>query len=274
MMQNDKEFGKNELRDMKSEIFNSDYYFDDIIEELNDSGLYSDDNLIDSSDDEGIKEDVAEQSDRLNSQMDEIKENLDVRIKKIEDKVLNINEMLFSNKNEVLQSLQKMQNNILLFKFETEEGINRVSDMFKEKISTDEVKEKAFEELYSQLDSYKRNFVDTAMKPFVHDLLLFYDRITSDIDYSKGNDNDGKSDSMLTFKDELLEILYRNDIIPLEKSLEGERFNAEKSNAIEKIETREKDKDNTISIVLKEGFKKGECIIRPEIVQIHKYVAN
>ncbi|MDA3838739.1 MAG: nucleotide exchange factor GrpE [Candidatus Delongbacteria bacterium] len=272
MMQNDKEFNKNELRDMKSEIFNSDYYFDDIIEELNDSGLYSDDNLID-SDDKVIKEDTVEQSDRLNSQMDEIKENLDVRIKKIEDKVLNINEMLFSNKNELLQSLQKMQNNILLFKFETEEGINRVSDLFKEKITKDEVKEKAFEELYSQLDSYKRNFVDTAMKPFVQDLLLFYDRITSDIEHCKVNDHVAQSDSMVTFKDELLEILYRNDITPVEKSLEGEKFNAEKSNAIEKIETTENDKDNTIKIVLKEGFKKGESVIRPEIVQIYKYVS-
>ena len=75
--------------------------------------------------------------------------------------------------------------------------------MFKEKITTDEVKEKAFEELYSQLDSYKRNFVDSAMKPFVQDLLLFYDRITSDIEHCKVSDNASQSDSMLTFKDEL-----------------------------------------------------------------------
>lgn len=272
-MQSDREFKKNELRNMKSEIFNSDYYFDDIIEELNDSGLYSDDNLID-SDEENIKEDVAEQSDRLNSQMDEIKEDLDVRIKKIEDKVLNINEMLFSNKNEILQSLQKMQNNILLFKFETEEGINRVSDLFKEKIGADEVKEKAFEELYSQLDSYKRNFVDTAMKPFFQDLLLFYDRINTDIEHCNASDNLSQSESMLTFRDELLEILYRNDVTPVEKSVEGEKFNAEKSNAVERIETSESDKDNTIKAVLKEGFKKGESVIRPEMVQIYKYSAK
>ncbi|MBN2788968.1 MAG: nucleotide exchange factor GrpE [Candidatus Delongbacteria bacterium] len=273
MIQSEKEFSKNELRDMKSEIFNSDYYFDDIIEELNDSGLYSDDNLID-SDEEGVKEDIIEQSDRLNSQMDEIKEDLDVRIKKIEDKMLNINEMLFSNKNEILQSLQKMQNNILLFKFETEEGINRVSDLFKEKINADEVKEKAFEELYSQLDSYKRNFVDSAMKPFLHDLLLLYDRISTDIDHFGSSEDHTHSESMMTFRDELLEILYRNDVVPVEKSKEGDKFNAEKSNAVEKIGTDEIERDNTIKKVLKEGFVKGESVIRPEIVQIYKHSAN
>ena len=167
-----------------------------------------------------------------------------------------------------------MQNNILLFKFETEEGINRVSDLFKEKITADEVKEKAFEELYSQLDSYKRNFVDTAMKPFVHDLLLFYDRITTEIDHCEVNEKSDKSEGMITFKDELLEILYRNDITRIEKSIEGEKFNAEKSNAVEKIETDEDAKDNTIKAVLKEGFKKGETIIRPEIVQIYKYISS
>ncbi|MCK4981105.1 MAG: nucleotide exchange factor GrpE [Candidatus Delongbacteria bacterium] len=273
MISSEKEFNKDELKDMKSEIFNSDYYFDDIIEELNDSGLYSDDNLVD-SDDVNIKEDIADQSDKLNIQMGEIKEDLDARIKKIEEKVLDMSEMLFSNKNEVLQSLQKMQNNILLFKFETEEGINRVSDLFKEKITADEVKEKAFEELYSQLDSYKRNFVDTAMKPFVHDLLLFYDRITTEIDHCEVNEKLDKSEGMVTFKDELLEILYRNDITRIEKSIEGEKFNAEKSNAVEKIETDEDAKDNTIKAVLKEGFKKGETIIRPEIVQIYKYISS
>ena len=136
-----------------------------------------------------------------------------------------------------------------MFKFETEEGINRVLDFFKEKLSVDEVKEKAFEELYSQLESYKRNFVDSAMKPFVQDLLLFYDRITADIEHCKVNDNYNQSDSMNTFKEELLEILYRNDITPMKRSLEGDKFNPEKSNAVEKIETIDSEKDNTIKTV-------------------------
>lgn len=248
----------------RSEIFNSDYYFDDIIEELNESGLYSEDDIPADKMAPHIPE-----SNEISEKMSGMQQDFNLRIQKIEQKVLNINEMLFNTKTEVLQTIQKMQNNLLLMKFETEEGIAKISDLFKEKVSNDSVKERAFEELYSQLESYKRNFVFTAIKPFVHDLLLMYDRIESEVEHKEAG-SDEVCTKLTFFKDELLEILYRNDITPMEKTNEGEKFNPEKSNAVDKCETDSIDLDNKVKKVLKIGFMKGETIIRPELVQLYK----
>ncbi|MFO7810908.1 MAG: nucleotide exchange factor GrpE [Candidatus Delongbacteria bacterium] len=252
----------------RSEIFNSDYYFDDIIEELNESGLYSEEDLAvppnekKSPDTEGISE-----------KMSGIQQDLTHRIQKLEQKVFNTSEMLFNTKSELVQIIQKMQNNLLLMKFETEEGINKIGDLIKDKLSQDSVKEKAFEELYSQLEAYKRDFMYSAVKPFIHDLLLLYDRIDSEIAHH-GNKVDDTCSKLISFRDELLEILYRNDITPLERSRECEKFDPEKSNVVDKCKTERSELDNLVKSVLKVGFKRGDNLIRPEMIQIYKYSTN
>ncbi|MFA7124279.1 MAG: nucleotide exchange factor GrpE [Candidatus Delongbacteria bacterium] len=257
--------GQEDFEINRSEIFNSDYYFDDIIEELTESGLYSEDGISSKLKSEEIKQN----SNELGTKIDDVKQDINQRIQKIEQKVLNANEMLFNMKNELLQTIQKMQNSLLLMKFETEEGITKINDAFKEKFAGDCVKEKAFEELYSQLDSYKKNFVFSTIKPLIHDLLLFYDRIENDIENSAETGGE-ECKKLKTFRDEILEILYRNDVTPVEKTPVGEKFNPEKSNAVDKFETDDESLDNTVRKVLKLGFRKGNVQIRPEMVQIFK----
>ncbi len=254
----------------RSEIFNSDYYFDDIIEELSESGLYSgeytDEEKDKSDDDDNVKNEISEK-------MTGIKDDLGTKIQKIEQKLLNFSEMFFNLKSELIQTIQKMQNNLLLMKFETEEGIGKVSSILEDKIANDSVKEKAFEELYSQLESYKRNFVFSAMKPVILDMLLLYDRIENEICHKQLETANPEND-LVSYRDELLEILCRNDVIPMEVSNEGDKFNPEKSNAVDKCETDDPDLDGKICKVLKVGFKRGVAIIRPEIVQVYKSKAG
>ncbi|HAQ61131.1 TPA: nucleotide exchange factor GrpE [Candidatus Delongbacteria bacterium] len=261
---------KDDLDINKSEIFNSDYYFDDIIEELSESGLYSESEIQPVTAEENAADlSSAQNNEIITSKIDDVNKDINLRIQKIEQRVLNANEMLFNTKNELVQSIQKIQNSILLMKFETEEGINKLSDLFKEKFASDCVKEKAFDELYTQLESYKRNFVHSALKPFVHDLLLFYDRLNADIEHMQ-KEKTGDCAKLTTFKDEILEILYRNDIMPVEVSAEGSKFNPEKSNAVDKFDTEDVNMDNTVKKVLRIGFKRGNASIRPELVQIYK----
>lgn len=250
----------------KSEIFNSDYYFDDIIEELSESGLYSDDDIA-----QKPADDVPAESEKISSKMDVINKDINQKIQKIEQRVLSASELLFNTKNELIQSVQKLQNSLLLMKFETEEGINKLGDLFKEKLASDGVKEKAFEELYSQLESYKRNFVYAALKPFIHDMLLFYDRLSTEIEHITVEQK-GDCTKLISFRDELLEILYRNDITPVDRSSEGEKFNPEKSNAVDKFDTDDPSLDNTVKKVLRVVFKRGSSSIRPELVQVYKLV--
>jgi molecular chaperone GrpE (heat shock protein) len=255
----------------RSEIFNSDYYFDDIIEELSESGLYSEDDIARKSEMNPAPP-AQESSDRISSKIDDVNKDINQRIQKIEQKVLNSGEMLFNTKNELIQAVQKMQSSLLLMKFETEEGINKLNDLFKEKLTADCVKEKAFEELYVQLESYKRNFIFAAMKPIINDLLLFYDRINIEID--NAFEEKAECPKLISFRDELLEILYRNDIIPVEKSTEGSKFNPEKSNAVDKFDTEDPELDNTVKKVLRTGFMRNNQQIRPELVQINKLITK
>jgi molecular chaperone GrpE (heat shock protein) len=260
---------KDDLDINKSEIFNSDYYFDDIIEELSESGLYSESEIQPVAAEETAVDLSNAQNEIITSKIDDVNKDINFRIQKIEQRVLNANEMLFNTKNELVQAIQKIQNSLLLMKFETEEGINKLSDLFKEKLASDCVKEKAFDELYTQLESYKRNFVYSALKPFVHDLLLFYDRLNTDINHMKLENSEDCS-KLTSFRDEILEILYRNDITPIEESSEGSKFNPEKSNAVDRFDTDDVNMDNTVKKVLRVGFKRGNASIRPELVQIYK----
>lgn len=262
-------FEKNNKDDFeinKSEIFNSDYYFDDIIEELSESGLYSEDDITAKS---GEVEEI--ENEKISSKSEVLNKDINQKIQKIEQRVLSASEMLFNTKNELIQSVQKLQNSLLLMKFETEEGLTKLNELFKEKLASDLVKEKAFEELYSQLESYKRNFIYAAIKPFIHDLLLFYDRINTDIEHIS-TEQKGDCSKLVSFKDELLEILYRNDITPMDKSSEGSKFNPEKSNSVDKFDTEDASLDSTVKKVLRVGFKRGNASIRPELVQVYKLV--
>ena len=268
-----------------SENFNSDYYFDDIIKELGEAGFYTENEEFSSDDDSQIlkKQETFSNNnikEELFSKLNSVEKNLDSKINSLREKVKSFTNLVIKDKNNSKRTRKDLQNNLILFQNDNNENFGKLLELFSDRIAEDTVKERAFEELYSQLDSYKKNFVDITIKPFLHDLILLYDRMNNNIKhFTDTPQKEGKKVSeqetnllamMEMNKEELLEIFSRNGIEKIDGTQPGDKFNPEKSNAVRKEQSEDETLDNTIKEVIQEGFMRHGKILRPENVIIYK----
>jgi molecular chaperone GrpE (heat shock protein) len=136
-----------------------------------------------------------------------------------------------------------------------------------DRISNDQIREKAFEQLYEELKQYKDDFLFQAEKPLLLDLLLFYDSLNwFQEGLVKGEmSQDVIADSFQYLIDEFLEILYRRDVGPIETS---DTFDRKVHKAVKVEDTEDADQDYKIRQVLKRGFARADRLLRPEEVVI------
>lgn len=148
-----------------------------------------------------------------------------------------------------------------------EERLEQLTKLFQERIAHDAVREKAFDQLYEELRQYKDDFLFQAEKPFLLDLLLFYDSLNwfHQALQRREMSMDVIGDSFQYLVDEFLELLYRRDVIPTESA---ERFDKRLHKAVRVLPTGDATEDWKISAVLKRGFQRGERILRPEEVVV------
>ena len=290
-------FDKELLEEAKSETFDSAFYFDDIIKELSDAGFYSEDDDLQSeesniSDSQSLELDNKE-SETLQNISETFQEqqkpnqslNKDIlkKIFDIENKVLRTNNNLKAEINSLKELIVKqkkdsdiqtkeIEKKIIISNDDIDNNFEKLTNSFNKRIANDFAKDKALDKLYEQLDNYKNSFVQKAIKPFIHDLILYYDRINNNLLHLE---NDNIDENVLStikmFKDELLEIFSRNGIEPMTKSEIGSRFNPEKSNAIKKIKTDDENNHLTIKDILQEGFIQNNKTLRPEVVAIYTF---
>lgn len=288
-------FDKELLEEAKSETFDSAFYFDDIIKELSDAGFYSEDDDLQSeestiSESQSLELDNKESetlqniSETFQDQPKPVKSlNKDIlkKIFDIENKVLRTNnnlkseinllkELVLKQRKDSDSQIKEIEKKIILSNDGIDNNLEKLVNSFNKRISNDFAKDKALDKLYEQLDGYRNNFVQKEIKPFIHDLILYYDRINNNLLHLESdNINNDVISTIKMFKDELLEIFSRNGIEPMEKSEIGSRFNPEKSKAIKKIETDAKDNHLMIKDILQEGFLQDNKILRPEVVIIY-----
>ncbi len=138
-----------------------------------------------------------------------------------------------------------------------------------DRLTHDQVKERAFEELYTELKQYKDDFLFQAEKPLLLDLLLFYDSLNwfHESLVKKEMSPDVIADSFQYLIDEFLEVLYRRDVMPIE---ENDRFDRKIHKAVKVSPTEDEEEDYKIAQVLKRGFHRAEKLLRPEEVVIHR----
>lgn len=264
--------------------FDSAFYFDDIIKELSDAGFYANEQNSQSAKAPAAKTQLEPLNKVVLPSDNELKKELLDRIAYLENNLTNdfnhvnskiktLKDLLIRQKTEMSAAQKEISEKFMLAKNDSDENFNRLQSVFTQKVSNDSTKDKAFEKLYEQLEAYKKNFIKSAIKPFISDLILLHDRLENNLNSLDSSENKNFKDTMQMFKDELLEIFFRNSILPLPKSEPGEKFNPEKSNAIKKIETVDITQDGLICEVLQEGFIHDEKVFRPELVSIYKFKA-
>lgn len=102
----------------------------------------------------------------------------------------------------------------------------------------DSVKEDAFNRLYQEMNRYKSMDAerDRCLEPVLHNIVSFYDSI---VKFRDSESEAGRNDIVEKFDcliDELLEIMYRVNVVPIEESLttkeSSARFNAQLQRAV------------------------------------------
>jgi molecular chaperone GrpE (heat shock protein) len=134
----------------------------------------------------------------------------------------------------------------------------------------DALSQKAFDHLYEELRQYKEDFIFQAEKPLLLDLLLFYDSVNwfQQSLIKKEMSPDVIADSFQYIIDELLEVLYRRDVLPMEAA---ERFSRETQKVVKTVPATGKTDDYQIHQVLKRGFTRGERVLRAEEVVVKRF---
>ena len=133
-----------------------------------------------------------------------------------------------------------------------------------------EVQKEAFDRLHQELTQYKEDFVFQASKPFLLDLLMFYDSLSWFHRSLVKPDVTPEviAESFQYLVDEFLEVLYRQDIVPVE----GTRtFDARIHKAVKVVPTQDAARNNVVDQVLKRGFSRGGRVLRPEEVVVCRH---
>lgn len=129
--------------------------------------------------------------------------------------------------------------------------------------------QKAFDQLYAELQQYKEDFLFKAEKPLILDLLLFFDSMVwfkENIEQQNAKP-EIVAESFQYLLDEFLELLARRDILPMEPK---ENFDKTRQRAMKVVHTKNPQLDEKILKVIKKGFMRGDRVLRAEEVIVQK----
>ena len=128
----------------------------------------------------------------------------------------------------------------------------------------------AFDALYAELKQYKEDFIYQNEKSLLLDLLLFYDSLNwfQASLIKKEMSPEVVADSFQYLLDEMLELLYRRDVLPMEAT---DAFDRQRQKVIKTVEAESLDEDYAIQSVLKRGFTRGDRVLRAEEVVVKRF---
>lgn len=154
-----------------------------------------------------------------------------------------------------------------------EKRIDEIAALLKERSRQDDVQQKAFDTLYEELKQYKEDFIFQAEKPFLLDLLLFYDSLNwfHESLQRREMSPDVVADSFQYLLDEFLELLYRRDVVPAESM---ERFDRRLHKAVRVAPATTPADDWKVEAVLKRGFLRNDKVLRAEEVSVFRFGAD
>lgn len=144
----------------------------------------------------------------------------------------------------------------------------------KERLLDDHVKEEAFNRLYAEVEEVRQERSFQQLRPLLIDLILLYDRIELGIQqmYSPEGNMPGVVQLLTSFRDELLEILYRREVEPIITA--SSTFDRSLQQVIKIQPTAFANEDNQVVRVVRKGFRYRNRILRSEEVVISKYKIN
>ena len=153
------------------------------------------------------------------------------------------------------------------------EEVAEIKQTLSARLENDNVQQKAFDQLYEELKQYKEDFIYQNEKALLLDLLLFYDSMNwfqANL-IKKEMSPEVVADSFQYLIDELLETLYRRDVLPMEAAA---RFDRKTQKVIKTVPADAEVDDYQVHDVLKRGFTRGNRVLRAEEVVVKRFQAQ
>ncbi len=134
----------------------------------------------------------------------------------------------------------------------------------------DGTQQKAFDALYEELKQYKEDFIFQSEKALLLDLLLFYDSLNwfQNSLIKKEMSREVVADSFQYLIDEMLELLYRRDVLPMEAT---SQFDRKRQKVIKTVAADGESDDYAIEQILKRGFTRSGRVLRAEEVVVRRF---
>ena len=134
----------------------------------------------------------------------------------------------------------------------------------------DEAKEQAFDRLYAELDALKRGAALDYIRPLLLDMILVYDRMEQGRQQAVAGQGVVSTETLQSFIDELLEVLFRRDVSLIESTSTSFDYNQQK--AIGVIDVPDPAEHQKVDRVVRRGFRLVDRILRPEEVIVRRLV--
>lgn len=160
--------------------------------------------------------------------------------------------------------------------FQTTEVIKLLTELnekFDEKISTDEWKNKKYDEMHSRMLKYQDDIVVKTIDPLLKSLIRLIDLIGREEKqcYGKEQIPEELVLSMLdSIKEQIESVLFDYDIE--EYSCDSEQVNTKEQKIFRAIATEDETLNNCVAEILEKGYKKQDKIFRIEKVNVYKYI--
>lgn len=139
-----------------------------------------------------------------------------------------------------------------------------------QRLSSDQVKEDAFERLYAELEAYKKNSAFEQVRPLYLDLILLLDRIeTMRASAATGEASPEAAPLLGSISDELVEVLARREVEVMRP--EAAEFDPSRQQAIGAVPVADRALHNTVERVVRRGFVWRGRVIRAEEVYVRRH---
>lgn len=145
----------------------------------------------------------------------------------------------------------------------------KLSEKYDKKIAVDEHKNKLFDKMYAELESYKKDIHSKLIKPFIMETIMLIEDMSRFIDKMENCEPEKIAKYLKSIPDDLTNLLEVSGVELYEE--ENDTFSTKTQRAVKQIETDKAELNNKIESRQRKGYTWDGIIIRPEAVQIYKY---
>lgn len=158
------------------------------------------------------------------------------------------------------------------------DALAKLNELVASRVSSDQAKEKAIHALSDELNFYRDEFVAQSQKGIFIDLIVLYDNVKQAVNLLD-NPHELSADDIArvvnnvkNLEGELLEILYRRDVIPFDEHPPA--LDRRLHRTVKVVPTFIESENDQVTNIFKIGFRWRDKVLRPEEVEIKKFSSD